>query len=206
MTVKIVKLNNLIRNLQTLKNKQNKKTLQKKTQMNNQSLNLLKKNLKVNECNGLPFYKNKNCKGKKDKNNRNHAEHALNIYTGMNMNSSTAEKYRNHVKQLLRKITNNDLKKRSKVIDLSNLMKTLNTKRKKKTMKVKPQFDNYNSSSSNTYSQSHQSSFQTQVVNGQKTSKGVSVYTNSRLPYTIVDKMNNNNVVRQMIPKDTTLY
>ena len=122
------------------------------------------------------------------------------------MNSSTAEKYRNHVKQLLRKITNNDLKKRSKVIDLSNLMKTLNTKRKKKTMKVKPQFDNYNSSSSNTYSQSHQSSFQTQVVNGQKTSKGVSVYTNSRLPYTIVDKMNNNNVVRQMIPKDTTLY
>ena len=68
------------------------------------------------------------------------------------------------------------------------------------------QFDNYNSSSSNTYSQSHQSSFQTQVVNGQKTSKGVSVYTNSRLPYTIVDKMNNNNVVRQMIPKDTTLY
>ena len=122
------------------------------------------------------------------------------------MNSCTAEKYRNHVKQLLRKITNNDLKKRSKVIDLSNLMKTLNTKRKKKTMKVKPQFDNYNSSSSNTYSQSHQSSFQTQVVNGQKTSKGVSVYTNSRLPYTIVDKMNNNNVVRQMIPKDTTLY
>ena len=174
--------------------------------MNNQSLNLLKKNLKVNESYRLPFYKNKNCKGKKDKNNRNHAEHALNIYTGMNMNSSTAEKYRNHVKQLLRKITNNDLKKRSKVIDLSNLMKTLNTKRKKKTMKVKPQFDNYNSSSSNTYSQSHQSSFQTQVVNGQKTSKGVSVYTNSRLPYTIVDKMNNNNVVRQMIPKDTTLY
>lgn len=214
MAIKIIKINdpeNLQKLVKTLKNnqpkKRNNKTMKRKKRKNNNNNmtigNLINKK-KNNNNNNMTVGNMINKKNMGQLNTLNNDRQNLKPYPGMS--ERNASQYRNHVKQVLGGITNAKVNKKTKSTNFANIINRISNNKRKKTQKLPTglllgNIINANQSNNNVYSQVHRTHYQTNVGNGKKTKKGLSVFTNTRLPYNIVYEMNNNKITKKLVHK-----
>jgi len=139
-----------------------------------------------------------------NRNNNNHNQRKLKPFPGMN--ERNANQYRNHIKQILGGITNTKVNKKTKSTNFASIINRMGNNKRKKTQKLPSNIllgniINSNKPQENSYSQAQQSYHKTNVTNGKKTQKGVSVFTNTRLPYNIVYEMKNNKMTKKLVHK-----
>lgn len=221
MAIKIIKINdpeNLQKLVKTLKNNQPKKrkakTMRRKKNKNNNNSNMTVGNLingKIRN-NKVHNHNNNNVtvgnminrKNMGQLNTINNNQQNLKTYPGMS--ERNASQYRNHVKQVLGGITNAKVNKKTKSTNFANIINRISNNKRNKTRKLSAglllgNVINVNQPNNNAYSQVHHTHYQTNVANGKKTKKGVSVYTNTRLPYNVVYEMNNNKITKKLVHK-----
>jgi hypothetical protein len=173
MPVKVIRVNNLKKVINHLSNKSKMYNNKNTVNRNNVNKNSLNKN-----------------KTRKNKRNNKNINNINNKKISNNVNNLSSMTRLKNVLKVLNNITENKLKKRTKSIDLANMVRKIN-ETKTKTIKR-----------NNHREKKYTRIIELKNINGIKSRKGRNVYEDSNYPFRFIRNINNNKVSEYLEPKN----